>query len=184
MKAKIINLNWERSANVFMICCIFAVSISAIAAQIFWHDLPCPLCLLQRVGFIAMAYGLLLNLRFGMKPIHYSITLLSSIFTAAVALRQIVLHIIPGTGVYGSALLGYHLYTWSFIAAGFVLLGVCILLGSDRQYIVKTRSKEWELATKILFDITIIILVINIISVVAVCGFARCPDNPTSYLVG
>ncbi len=184
MKSKIINLNWERAANTVMICAMFAVLMGAFVVQVFWHELPCPLCMLQRAGFIAMIYGLLMNLRYEIKPFHYTITLISGLFTAAVALRQIVLHIIPGSGSYGSSVMGYHLYTWSFIAAVLVILGVSVLLGSNRQYSVNKRDKHWELAAKILFDIAIILIIANIISVFAICGIGYCPDTPTGYLFG
>ena len=41
--------------------------------------------------------------------------LLAALFGMAVAGRQILLHITPGTGSYGAPLFGLHFYTWSFL---------------------------------------------------------------------
>ncbi len=78
-------------------------------------ELPCPLCLLQRIDFIALGRGLLLNMRFGPSPLHYGLVIAAALFGAAAAGRQVLLHIVPGSGAYGSPLFGLHLYTWSLV---------------------------------------------------------------------
>ena len=85
------------------------------AAQLALGELPCPLCLLQRIQFAMLAIGPILNLRFGPRPSHYALSLLAAVAGAAFAARQVLLHILPGDPGYGSALLGYHYYTWAFI---------------------------------------------------------------------
>ena len=57
----------------------------------------------------------MLNVRFGPRPSHYALSLLVATAGAAFAMRQILLHMMPGDPGYGSALLGYHYYTWAFI---------------------------------------------------------------------
>ncbi len=74
------------------VCLILVV---ALGFQIFLHDLPCPLCMLQRIGFFGVTLGLLMNLRLGLHPSHYALSLLSALFTGFVALRQIALHVVP-----------------------------------------------------------------------------------------
>ena len=44
------------------------VLTAALVMQFVFGELPCPLCLLQRVALVGVAYGLLLNLRFGPQP--------------------------------------------------------------------------------------------------------------------
>ncbi len=150
--------------------------------QLVLHELPCPLCLLQRVGMMGIIFGFLLNFRFGYHPSHYAIVLLSSVFTAFVAMRQIALHVIPGTGAYGSAFLGLHLYTWSFIAAILIALSTIVLMGIDKQYLKEVKatvfSKRW---LNTLFALALFIITLNIISVTLECGFSACPDNPVTY---
>ena len=49
-------------------------------------------------------------------------------------MRQILLHIVPGTGHYGSPVLGLHYYTWAAICFFLILLGTAVMLMFDRQY--------------------------------------------------
>ena len=107
---------------------LIAVLVVAYADQFAGRDLPCPLCLLQRVALVGVAYGLLLNLRYGPQPQGYAIMLLAALFGMGVAGRQVLLHIVPGSGAYGAPLLGLHLYTWSFILFALVILGTAVLL--------------------------------------------------------
>ena len=72
--------------------------------------------------------GFLLNLRFGVQPLHYGLSILAALFGVAVAGRQVLLHIVPGSGAYGSALFGLHLYTWSLILFGAVIAGIALLM--------------------------------------------------------
>jgi disulfide bond formation protein DsbB len=168
--------------NMLELMGIWIILIMALGFQIFLHDLPCPLCILQRIGFFGVALGLLMNLRLGPHPSHYSIVLLSALFTSLVALRQIALHVVPGTGSYGAPFLGIHLYTWSFIISMIILIVTTLLLGIDRQYqnnyVVKMRS-HW--VTHLLLLITTILIITNLILIFLQCGLSACPDNPTSY---
>jgi disulfide bond formation protein DsbB len=164
------------------LCGIILMLFLAFLFQILLYELPCPLCLLQRVGFLGVAFGFLLNLRFGARPSHYAIVLISALYTSFVALRQIGLHIIPGTGAYGSAFLGLHLYTWSFIFSMIVVVITTLILGIDRQYQKPHPSNiRWRYLTNILFAIVTLLAVTNLISVLLECGIGICPDNPVRY---
>ena len=155
----------------------------AFLFQIIYKELPCPLCLLQRLGFFFMAFGLLLNLRFGPRPSHYSIVLLSSLLTSFVALRQIALHVVPGTGSYGDPVFGLHLYTWSFIVSMAVLIGTSLILGVDRQYqLGYMNGKKTCWMVHVLFLILVILIGLNVAGVAMECGLSQCPENPTKYL--
>ncbi len=143
--------------NAFGLYAIALVLAAAFAAQLLLDELPCPLCLLQRIQFALLAVGPILNVRFGPRPSHYAASLLVAAAGAAVAMRQILLHIMPGDPGYVSALLGYHYYTWAFIgfAAAIVLIaGVWLVIG---------------------------LTALNVISTLLECGFAACPDNPVAY---
>src|SRR3954467_7642566 len=110
------------------------VLAAAYAAQFMLQELPCPLCLLQRILFAALAVGPILNIRFGPRPSHYAMSLLAAAAGAAFSTRQILLHILPGDAGYGSALLGLHYYSWALVgfAAAIVLLAGMLLF--DRQF--------------------------------------------------
>lgn len=153
-----------RFFNMIELVGILLTLLVALGFQIFLHDLPCPLCLLQRIGFLGIAVGLLMNLRFGLHPSHYSIALLSALFTSFVALRQIALHVVPGTGSYGEPFLGLHLYTWSFIVSMLILIATTLVLGIERQYknhwVTHLRS-HW--ITHFFLGLTVLVILVNIV---------------------
>mgnify|MGYP006198665043 CR=1 FL=1 len=41
----------------------------------------------------------------------------------AVSARQILLHIVPGSGSYGDAFFGLHFYTWALIVFSLIVIG-------------------------------------------------------------
>ena len=98
--------------------------VAAFADQLLLGELPCPLCLLQRAALIAAGLGFLLNLRFGIRPLHYGLAILAALTGAAVAMRQVLLHIAPGDPGFGHALFGLHLYTWAFMAFVGIIFGI------------------------------------------------------------
>ena len=79
------------------------------------NELPCPLCLLQRIGFVMVAFGFMLNVVYGPQSRHYGVILIGALYGVATSLRQVSLHVIPGTPGYGSPILGMHYYTWAFV---------------------------------------------------------------------
>lgn len=175
-------LNLIRLANLLILFAIILTQVLALSDQFLFHDLPCPLCLLQRAGFFCIAIGLLMNLHNAFKPSHYAFIILSGLLTAAIALRQVALHVLPNTGAYGDALFGLHLYTWSFIAAMMIVIGATLLLTIDFQFTHKENTKKrWPKLTHTLFSLIVLLVLVNIISVIFECGFKTCPDNPASY---
>lgn len=150
----------------------------ALAIQFGQHEVPCPLCLLQRLGFLAIAAGGLLNLRYGVRPAHYGVTLLGALTVGVVSLRQIALHICSGDEIgqctgYGGAPLGWHLYTWAFVAAAAAILGVALLLMIDTPYV---RPAKASLLTIIVFVYVAVAVVVNIGAVGVQCGTGSCGD--------
>jgi disulfide bond formation protein DsbB len=172
----------DRLCNIFELTGVIAILLVAFIFQILYRELPCPLCLYQRLGFFGIAIGYLLNLRFGFKPSHYAVVILSALYTSFVALRQIALHVVPGTGSYGDPIFGLHLYTWSFIIAMLILASTTLLLSVDRQYTpVHFGNGKFKATVTILFAVTVLLLGLNVATVYLECGFKTCPDNPTEY---
>jgi disulfide bond formation protein DsbB len=158
---------------------LIVVLLVAYADQFAGHDLPCPLCLLQRVAVAGVAFGLLLNLRYGPQPSAYGIMLLAALFGMAVAGRQILLHIAPGTGSYGAPLLGMHFYTWSFLLFAAVILGTAILLLLPRP-----TSPVRPLPRQLQYGLAwaaIGVTALNAVTTFLQCEPLECPDNPVNY---
>ena len=163
---------------------LYAVALvlaAAYAAQFALDELPCPLCLLQRILFAALAIGPILNIRFGPRSSHYAMSLLAAVAGAVASTRQVLLHILPGDAGYGSALFGYHYYTWALIGfiAAIVLIAVVMLF--DRQF-----EEDGVLPATGVFAQTAVWLVIaltamNVVTTLLECGFGACADNPVVY---
>lgn len=161
---------------------LFLVSFILLVAfyeQFMFDTLPCPLCLLQRAAFVAVGLGCLFNLYQAIKPSHYGLMLLSAALGFSMAVRQILLHILPNDPGYGQPLLGLHLYTWS--AIGFAVIIVCIgfALIFDKGFSKNPRRGKLSLLAAGLF---LLLILLNAIGSFLECGFGQCPDNPTRYL--
>jgi len=155
---------------------------AAFAAQLLLHELPCPLCLLQRIQFTALAIGPILNIRFGPRPSHYALSLLAAVAGAAFSTRQILLHILPGDAGYGSALLGYHYYTWALIGFAAAILLLAAVLLFDRQFVDSAAPPAAPGAfARIAVWLVIALTAANAGSALLECGFGACADDPSVY---
>jgi disulfide bond formation protein DsbB len=169
--------------NALGLYAVAAVLAAAFAAQWLLHELPCPLCLLQRIQFAVLAIGPIMNVRWGPRPSHYALSLLAAVAGAGFSTRQVLLHIMPGDAGYGTALFGYHYYTLALIgfATAIVLLAAMLLF--DRQF--KADGAPAPAAGSV-FASTAVWLVIgltglNVVSTLLECGFVACADNPVVY---
>jgi disulfide bond formation protein DsbB len=160
---------------------ISALLLTAFVWQFTLDELPCPLCLLQRVAFTALAVGPVLNIVGGPRPRNYALVIFAAAFGAAVAGRQVLLHIQPGDAGFGSAVLGLHLYTWAFIAfVAAILLSALMLLMSEPSAEPAGRRKIGWFAAGSVYAI-LALTVLNALSAFAQCGFAGCPGDPVRY---
>ena len=148
--------------------------------QLALGELPCPLCMLQRVGMVATSFGLLMNVRFGPRPAHYGLVIAGALFGAAAASRQVLLHIVPGSGAYGAPFLGLHLYTWCLLVFLLAVAAVALLLLIEGQFDAGradpapswTRAAAWAVMA---------MTIVCALSTFIQCGPTECVDDPTSY---
>lgn len=174
----------SRTLNGLGLLAVAAVLVAAFADQLVFNDLPCPLCILQRAGFTGVAVGLALNVKFGPRPSHYAVMILSALAGAAVSMRQTLLHIVPGEGAYGDAFFGLHFYAWAFILFAVCVAGSAVLLLFDRQFTVPQQGLAGLDAFGGLMIVLVLLLAFaNGASTLVECGQGLCPDNPTSYLL-
>jgi len=180
------NSSIARNINALALLGICAILIGAYYIQFVKGELPCPLCLLQRLALLGVAFGAMMNLRFGIHPTHYGISLLSAVLGAIISARQILLHMNTPGGGYGSAVYGMHLYTWALIIFVVAIVLIGLMLFSDTQYedfddFKSTKEVGW-IAT-IIFFLVVLITAGNVATTYLECGFQQCPDNPTSYII-
>ena len=157
------------------------VLAAAFAAQILLEELPCPLCLLQRILFAMLAVGPIMNLRYGPHPSHYALSLLGAAAGVVVSSRQVLLHIMPGDPGYGSALLGLHYYSWAMIGFGAAIVLIGLMLLFDRQYDKDPAPPPADAPAQVAVWLVIGLTVLNVVSTLLECGFAACADNPVIY---
>lgn len=172
------------SLNILELFAICIILTTTLYLQFFENELPCPLCILQRFGFLTVAFALMLNLIYGPKPSHYGLAIFGSLLTTVFATRQILLHIVPGTGEYGSPLFSLHLYTWTLLICIGSLLYIALMLMLDKQFILSRmdlNSRKFSLLIKMICYFLIFLCLINGISTFLECGMGPCPDNPVSY---
>ncbi len=166
--------------NVLALLVVTLILAGAFAEQIYFGELPCPLCLLQRVGLITAGLGFMLNLRFGLHPMHYGVTMIAGLVGAATSGRQVLLHIIPDGMGYGKVFFGMHLYTWSFVSFVCILFGVGVLLMiSGSPNTSQPKLGRW---VKLVFGLFFIVVCANLVSTLLECGLSECPSDPNRYL--
>jgi disulfide bond formation protein DsbB len=153
-------------------------------------ELPCPLCVAQRMALSLAAIGpawIIVQCRFGhrdgasMLVRGMAVSALGAIGGLVLASRHILLHILPGDTGYGLPVLGLSLYTWVAVACMVILLITSItMLFHDRlEPPMVERLKPVSIASLWLF---IAVLGVNAVSVFAEAGFNLfLPDDPTGY---
>ncbi len=188
------NAPTARILNALGLLGLCMVLIVAFVDQIVLGDLPCPLCILQRVGFVGATFGLALNVKFGPRPSHYAVVILSAFFGALVSTRQTLLHIAPGTGTYGDAIMGLHFYTWALVVYVAIILGCAVMLLFDRQFFGLAEPGHGQSQSQgglsrsgaATFGLAMVALAAllalgNGVSTVLECAAGLCPDNPVAY---
>ncbi len=167
-----------RTLDILSVFAIAAILAFAFFWQVAYHELPCPLCILQRVAFAMVGVAFLLNVRFFPSPVHYGMAILSALAGAAASTRQVLLHIAPGDQGYGSPIFGYHFYTLGLVAfvAIIAYCGVMLMLW---RYWQRSASGGIALAAQWLL---LAMIAGNAVTTTLQCGFYSCPDNPTRYL--
>ncbi|WP_398471414.1 disulfide bond formation protein B [Tardiphaga sp.] len=167
--------------NVLALYALAAVLATAFGAQFILGELPCPLCLLQRIMFALLAIGPILNIRYGPRPSHYALSLLAAIVGAIVSTRQVLLHIMPGDAGYGSTLFGYHFYTLALLAFIAAIALIALVLLFDRQFMTPPASVTAGAFATIAVGLIIALTAGNFASALLECGFKACADDPIAY---
>jgi len=134
------------------------------------------LCLLQRLGMIGVASSLLLNIWFGVRVAHYGLAILSSLMGGFVALRQISLHVCPGSPGFGLPVLGLSLYTWSFFVFVCCVLAVGLLLFLYDPEESEHEPEMLDFWGKTAFTLIFFATVANVLTTFWQCGIGICHD--------
>jgi disulfide bond formation protein DsbB len=173
----------SRLLNALGLVAVDTVLVLAFADQLWFRDLPCPICILQRAGFIAAGFGIALNLIFGPRPSHYGLAIIGAVVGGIMSADQVLHYIVPGSGSYGNAI-GLHLYSWALIMFVAIVLGCGVMLLFDRQYEPSGPPPLRQVTLPILAVALLALLAVgNVLSTLAICGVGLCPETPGGYLI-
>ena len=167
-----------------MMAVIAAVLTAAMVMQYGHGELPCPLCLLQRLAMLGVCFGLMQNFRNGFSDRNLGYSLLFSVFLLVVSIRQTLLDIYPRPGhqYVGSAVLGLHMPVWSILIAMALITAFAVklcLIGTEDGARPPDSKSPFGRIAMLLSLYVIAISLVNFGSVVVQCGVGEC--HTTGY---
>lgn len=164
-----------------MMIVIAGILTAAMTFQYGKGELPCPLCLLERLAMFGVCFGIIQNFRNGFSYQNTGTSLLFATFLLIVATRQTLLDIYPRPGheYIGSAILGIHMPVWSVIIALCILTAYALKLTflGDSKHLAETRAGELPVIGKtasIVGLYVVALAIVNTVSVLVQCGIAEC----------
>jgi disulfide bond formation protein DsbB len=168
----------------YLLCVVVGIAgilTTAMTLQYANHELPCPLCLLERVALFGVCFGVLQNFRHGFSYRNTGYSLLFTVLLLVISVRQSLLDIYPrpGHAYIGSAILGIHMPVWSIIIALALLTAYAVklaILGNDeflRDADVNAFPRVKRLADGVGLYV-IALVAINFVSVILQCGAGEC----------
>jgi len=169
------------AALVLTVTAAAGILTAALYFQYTAGEIPCPLCLLQRVALFGVCFGAMLSFRHGFSYANSGISLIFSIFLLVVSARQSLLDIYPrpGHAYIGSAVLGLHMPVWS------VLIGLALLIGQalqlalfgDSRRVLDTDLRAFPVLTALATLVSFYVIALcaaNLVSVILQCGIDQC----------
>jgi disulfide bond formation protein DsbB len=176
---------WIAHVNVLAVC---GVLLGAFGVQFLQGELPCPLCVLQRMSMLLCALGpafVLLKSRAGdVDPrdfaVGYGLSVVAAVAGSGIAARQVLLHIVPPDPGFGEPVLGLHLYTWSLIVFLTVLVVSGLNLVFAHQLVPRGVRPGWM--TTLVLGLLGAVIVANAVTVFFEEGLHwTLPDDPDRY---
>jgi disulfide bond formation protein DsbB len=177
--------------HLFLLAMILAMAAILTSAMIFQYhggEIPCPLCLLQRVAMFGVCFGVILHFRHGYSTRNDGVSMLFALFLLIVSARQTLLDIYPrpGHSYIGSAVLGLHMPVWSVVIAVAILVAFAIKLAVLGGEHLRDRQPSPMLGrlARLLSLYVIAICLINLGSVAIQCGADACHTTEYRLLSG
>lgn len=171
--------------NVLAIC---VPLIGAFGEQFIDGELPCPLCILQRMGMMLCALGpayIIMQARRGEVTTAdfatgYGMSIVAALAGGSVSARHILLHIMPSDRGFGAPVLGLHLYTWAFVIFCTTILVAGLNLVFARELTPGPVRFGWPSRLTLLLIGGLILA--NLVAVFFQEGLHwTLPDNPERY---
>jgi disulfide bond formation protein DsbB len=168
-----------------MMLTLAAILTTAMILQYYGGEIPCPLCLLQRVAMFGVCFGIMLHFHHGYSARNDGFCMLFALLLLVISVRQTLLDIFPRPGhdYVGSAVLGLHMPVWSVVIAVAVLVAFAIKLAVLGEHQHQSQPSPGRVA-RLLSLYVIAICLINFVSVIVQCGAAACHTSGYRLLGG
>jgi len=164
----------------------------SLLLQFALHELPCPLCMLQRYAMILCTLGAVWIMREAQRgtltPATYiqglGLGALGAFAGAAFAARQALLHILPDDPGYGAPVMGLHLYSWAFVTFCVVIVFTAVLAILAPAGLPEPPAEKGRAAglVRLIGLGFLAVVAVNAVMMVFLEGFAWVlPDDPVSY---
>ncbi|HEY0235515.1 MAG TPA: disulfide bond formation protein B [Afipia sp.] len=161
-----------------MMLVIAAILTAAMVFQYYGGEMPCPLCLLQRLAMFGVCFGIIMHFRRGPSARNTGISMLFAMFLLIVSARQTLLDIYPrpGHNYIGSAVFGLHMPVWSILIALAILLAFTFKLAvfGENNFRNSGPSATLSRPAGLLSIYVIALCAVNLLSVIVQCGFGAC----------
>jgi disulfide bond formation protein DsbB len=171
-----------------MMLAMAAILTTAMILQFYDGEIPCPLCLLQRLAMFGVCFGIIMHFRHGYSARNDGVGMLFALFLLIVSVRQVLLDIYPrpGHSYIGSAVLGLHMPVWSVVIAVAILVAFATKLAvlGGEQLRDSQISPTLGRVARLLSLCVIAICLINFVSVILQCGMGACHTSEYRLLSG
>nr|WP_273795224.1 disulfide bond formation protein B [Brucella intermedia] len=164
-----------------MMVVLAAILSTAMVFQYAWNELPCPLCLLQRVAMFGVCFGLIMHFRFGFSYQYTGISMVSTVFLLIVSVRQTLLDIYPRPGheYVGTSILGIHMPVWSAIIATALVFGFSLqfIFFGNIKNLQQPLARQFPWLNFVALAVSLYVIAIGVINFVSVgvqCGLGQC----------
>ncbi|MCX8252593.1 Disulfide bond formation protein DsbB [Beijerinckiaceae bacterium RH AL1] len=178
--------SFARLADLILLAILAGLGAILTVAMVFQYaagELPCPLCLLERVAMFGVCFGIIRHVRQSYDGRNLGLSLVWGLVLLIVSIRHTLLNIVarPGHAYPGSAVLGVHMPVWSVIIALAVLLTLAATLAAfDPARLDATPSSPvLQRIGNVAALYVIALCLINLVSVILQCGLGAC--HTTGY---
>jgi disulfide bond formation protein DsbB len=151
--------------------------LDAFFYQLVLGELPCAFCNLIRVCFMLLGSGLLLNQVFGINPWNYVLSGFGALIGSLLSLLFMFAKALPGSKPTGSAILGLHMYTWTFMVftAGIMFCLVMAVLYARRASpeTQPTTPARQPKSHRLVIGLFVLLVAANLVSAFLQNGFSH-----------
>jgi disulfide bond formation protein DsbB len=177
-----VNLLAARLDHLFqfgVLAVLVGIQSAALVMQYAFGELPCPLCLLERLAMFGVGFAILEAFRNGFRERLTGLALLFALLLLVVGARQTLLDIAPrpGHAYIGSPVLGLHMPVWAVVIALVLLIAYALkiaVVGADRAREAGPPVVWMATVARYLGYALLALIAVNALSVVVQCGFSEC----------